>query len=124
MSKHHVLIVEDTQHLRENMVEALRMEGYKVSSAHHGKEALQLLEKVTPAIIVTDLLMPEMNGFEFIEQVRAKGRWNKIPILVFTAVPEQENKERVLEMGANSFLKKPSSLDELLNEVKNLTEDV
>jgi CheY-like chemotaxis protein len=118
--KQHVLVVEDTPDLRTNIVEMLQMENYTVSSAGHGKEALRLLEKKVPDAIITDLLMPEMDGFEFVKAVREQPRWNAIPILVFTAVPPQENMEKILKIGANAYLKKPSTLDELLNGIKNL----
>ena len=116
----HILVVEDTIDLRINIIELLHMEGYEVSWAAHGKQAIQLLEKIKPQLIITDLLMPELDGFELIEYVREQTRWKKIPILVFTAMPAHENEMKVLKLGANSYLKKPSTLDELLTEVKKL----
>lgn len=116
----HILVVEDTIDLRINIIELLHMEGYKVSWAAHGKQAIQLLEKIKPQLIITDLLMPELDGFELIEYVREQTHWKKIPILVFTAMPAHENEMKVLKLGANSYLKKPSTLDELLTEVKKL----
>jgi DNA-binding response OmpR family regulator len=121
----HIVIVEDTADLRVSIVELLRMEGYSVSSAMHGEEALTLLQKInpTPNLIITDLLMPEMNGFDFIARVRKNIKWQSVPILVFTAMPPHENEEKVLEMGANSYLKKPSTLEDLVEAVKKLTTD-
>jgi DNA-binding response OmpR family regulator len=116
----HILVVEDTVDLRTNIVELLEMEGYVVSFAQNGKEAWARLARITPSLIITDLMMPEMNGFDFITRVRAHTPYKTIPVLVYTAMPPQENEKRVLEMGANFYLKKPSSLDALLEAVKNV----
>jgi CheY-like chemotaxis protein len=124
MSKN-ILVVEDTVDLRANIVELLQMEGYSVSTAGHGKEGITLLQKINPApdMIITDLLMPEMNGFDFIARVRENTNWQHIPILVFTAMPPHENEEKVLQMGANSYLKKPCTLDAMLEAVKKIIEN-
>src|SRR5688572_9250415 len=118
-----IVVVEDTAALRASIVELLRMEEYNVSYANHGKKALELLEKIKADLIITDLLMPEMNGFDFIARVRENPKWKSTPILVFSAMPAHENEEKVLRMGANSYLKKPSTLDALLEEVKKLIQN-
>jgi DNA-binding response OmpR family regulator len=117
-----ILVVEDTADLRKNIIELLCMEDYVVFAASHGKEAMAILKKKTPALIITDLLMPEMNGFDLIVQVRKNIKLQHVPILVFTAMPPHENEQKVLKMGANSYLKKPSTLENLLEAVKKLTE--
>ena len=119
----HILVVEDTPALRTNIVELLRMENYSVSYANHGKEGLARLEETNTDLIITDLMMPEMNGFDFIARLRENPQWQQIPILVFTAMPAHENEEKVLRMGANSYLKKPSTLEDLLESVKKLIEN-
>lgn len=123
MSKH-ILVVEDTAALRANIVELLEMEKFLVSYASHGKEALSCLEEAPADLIITDLLMPEMSGFDFIARVRENPLWKSIPILVYSAMPAHENEEKVLRMGANSYLKKPSTLEDLLEAVKKLIEYV
>lgn len=115
-----IIVVEDTAALRTSIVELLRMEEYTVSFANQGKEALTLLEKTKADLIITDLLMSEMNGFDFIARVRENPPWKGIPILVFSAMPAHENEEKVLHMGANFYLKKPSTLERLLEVVNNL----
>ena len=115
-----ILIVEDTADLLAHIVELLRMEGYLVTAVSNGREALKLLAKIQPDLIITDLLMPEMNGFDFIGQVRGHAIWNKVPILVFSAMPPHENEKKVLELGANSYLKKPATLETLIEAVNKL----
>lgn len=119
----HIVVVEDTADLRANIVELLRMEEYSVSYAVHGKEALSLLENIKPDLIITDLLMPEMNGFDLIARIRENVQLLSVPILVFTAMSPHEHEEKILHMGANSYLKKPSTLDDLLKAVKKLLKD-
>ena len=118
-----ILVVEDTAHLRENILELLSMEGYSVSSAQHGREGLSLLQESMPDLIITDLRMPEMDGFDFIARVRENKLWNGIPILVFSAMPPHENEKIILRLGANAYLKKPSALEDLVTAVKKLIDD-
>ena len=115
-----ILVVEDTIDLRNNIIEVLTMEGYEVSGAVNGKEGLTLLKKMKPDLIITDLLMPKINGFDLIKQVRENTKWKNVPILVFSAMPAQENGEKILELGANAYLKKPSTLEVLVEVVNKL----
>ncbi len=115
-----ILLVEDTTDLRNNMIEVLLMEGHEVSGAANGGEGLTLLKKMKPDLIITDLLMPKINGFDFIKQVRESAKWKNVPILVFSAMPAQENEKKVLELGANVYLKKPSTLEVLVDVVNKL----
>jgi DNA-binding response OmpR family regulator len=115
-----ILLVEDTVDLRTSIFELLTMENYEVALSANGEEAMFLLEKVNPHLIITDLLMPKMNGFDFIALVRKELKWKNVPILVFSAMPPQENEKKVLELGANLYLKKPSTLNALLEAVNKL----
>lgn len=116
----HILIVEDTKDLLANIQELLAMEGYDVWTANNGKEGLQVLNKVVPHLIITDLLMPILDGFEFIRCVRALPSLDHVPVLVFSAMPSEENEAKVLKLGANYYLKKPSTLEALLEAVTKL----
>jgi len=115
-----ILLVEDTPDLMENIKESLAMEGYQVYAVSNGEKALAAMFDESPDLIITDLLMPVMNGFELIKRVRENLDWKKIPILVFSAMPPLENEKKILELGANHYLKKPSSLTTLLDVVKKI----
>lgn len=115
-----LLIVEDTKDLLTNMHELFLMEGFSVWTANNGKEGLAILNEAKPHIIITDLLMPLVNGFDFIDSVRAQEAWRLVPILVFSAMPIKENEEKLRKMGVNGYLMKPSTLDNLLNAVNKL----
>lgn len=115
-----ILIVEDTKDLLTNMEELFLMESFEVWTAANGKQGLEIIEDAKPDLIITDLLMPLLDGFEFIKQVRAQAQWSTIPIVVFSAMPAQENEEKVMKLGVNYYLKKPSTLDDLLKAVNRL----
>lgn len=112
-----ILIAEDTPDLLHQIRESLQMEGYEVISGDNGATALNLLSESTPDLIVTDLRMPVMDGFEFIRRVRENHQWNKIPILVFSSSPISEYEGRARGIGANQFLVKPCSMETFLQAV-------
>ena len=115
-----ILVVEDTADLLDNIIDVLQSEGFAVLSASNGDEALERLSLELPALIITDIMMPGINGFELITKVRKNTRWQHIPILVFTAVPPEGNMEKAFELGASAYLTKPSTLDALVNTVNKL----
>lgn len=82
-----VLIVEDDTAIRESLKELLEMDGYEVYTAEHGRDALWVLREHKPAVILMDLMMPEMNGFEFLAQRRNDPEIAAIPVVVMTAEP-------------------------------------
>jgi CheY-like chemotaxis protein len=88
-----VLVVEDEDVIRETFGLALELEGYKVFTAANGKEALDLLSKIpAPCLILLDLMMPVMNGWEFIEAVQKDASLSTIPVVVVTAYGDQAKK--------------------------------
>ena len=114
------MVVEDTADLLAGIQELLLKEGYQVSAVRNGVKALKLLPLARPDLIITDLLMPEMNGFDLIRKVREETIWDAIPILVFSAMPAQENEKIVFDLGANSYLKKPGTVEALLVAMNKL----
>jgi len=117
-----ILLVEDTTDLRINMAELLTMEKFVVFEAGNGLEAMKLLERILPDLIITDLLMPIMDGFDLIRGVRGNPKYKSVAILVFSATPAHESEKIVLELGANAYLKKPSTLQNLISAVNKLIE--
>jgi CheY-like chemotaxis protein len=113
-----VLLVDDDDMMRRGMRLALEQDGWQVSEAENGRVALARLAETRPDVIVLDLMMPEMDGFEFLVEMRSRAEWRDIPVLVVTAkdltVAERSrlngDVERVLQKGA-------SELDELLREI-------
>jgi len=106
-----VLVVDDELDIRETIRDILEIEGYHVCCAANGKEALDVLSEVRPGLILLDLMMPVMSGYELLQQLRERDDLSSIPVTVVSAVGD-----RAVVRGAE-VLKKPVDLDVLLHLV-------
>ncbi len=106
-----ILVVEDEAQLRQLIVEYLTDEGYETVAAGDGLEALKLLEKTACDMIVTDVMMPKMDGFTLAERVRKNDE--AIPILFLTALGDKPSKKLGFKLGIDDYMTKPFDLDEL-----------
>jgi len=115
-----VLVVDDDEDIRGLLVQALTYHGYQVRTATNGQEALDQVVEKHPDLILLDLRMPGVDGYEVIRRLKAKESTQPIPIVVITASPvdKERDKVRVLGMGANQYLTKPLSVQALINEIK------
>ena len=103
-----VLVVEDSSTMRQLICMALRkIEGIVLVEAADGKDALNKLSEITPDLLLTDLNMPELDGFALIQEVRGRPAFAKLPILVLTTESDNEKKERARKLGATGFIIKP-----------------
>jgi two-component system, OmpR family, alkaline phosphatase synthesis response regulator PhoP len=112
----HVLVVEDDPHLAAGVVENLRAEGYEVSTAGDGEQALEWLAAHAAALVVLDVMLPGIDGFGLCRQLRACG--NNTPVLFLTARGDPADRVRGLEAGGDDYLAKPFHLQELLLRVR------
>jgi CheY-like chemotaxis protein len=117
----HVLVVEDDRDIRESLVEILVDEGYGVSAAADGRQALDLLENSPPLpdIILLDLMMPVMNGFQFREQQLHNPELCHIPVLVVTA--DVNAKAKAEALTAAGYVQKPIKIQPLLDIIEKLS---
>lgn len=113
-----VLLAEDEKSLRDGIKLNLEMEGYEVEEAVNGNEALQKFENQRFNLVILDVMMPEVNGFEVCEKIRLSD--NEIPILFLTAKDTGKDKVNGLKLGADDYLTKPFNLEELLLRTKVL----
>ena len=113
-----ILIVEDNVDLARGIGHNLRREGHEVEVAANGSESLELARDFRPDLLILDLMLPEMNGFEVLETLRAQG--SRIPVLVLTARGEETDKVRAFRLDADQYMTKPFGLMELLERVKVL----
>jgi two-component system, OmpR family, alkaline phosphatase synthesis response regulator PhoP len=113
-----ILIVEDEENLHETLRLNLEMEGYEVSSAFDGSEALKKVEKEYFDLIIMDIMLPEMDGISVTESIRLKN--NPVPILMLSARNSNHDKVQGLKKGADDYLTKPFNLEELLLRVSKL----
>lgn len=116
-----VLLIEDEVIVREMVSRTLQKEKWQVVEAGNGRIALELLEKNRPKVILLDLMMPEMDGFQFLTRLRENALWRTIPVVVITAMDLSLDDRRRLEGYVKSVLQKGAySRDELLQEVREL----
>jgi two-component system sensor histidine kinase/response regulator len=114
----HVLVVEDQPSLRTAIRLTLEAEGYAVSVANDGVQALQVMEEKTPGIIVADIMMPNMDGYEFYHAVRARPEWMSIPFIFLTARAQRADVIKGKALGVEDYLTKPVDPEELLVTVR------
>ena len=113
-----ILIIEDDDLLRDGVIELLESEGYEVIDAENGKIGLDLARKQIPDLIVCDVMMPEMNGFEVLDVLQQDYETASIPFIFLTALTEKNDMRHGMELGADDFLSKPFKADELFKAVK------
>jgi CheY-like chemotaxis protein len=113
-----VLLVEDAPFLRYAFGRLLRLHGYDVMEANDGQEALDRLSEFQPELVVTDLMMPVMDGVELIRRLRDDPETVGVPILAITADASRHSEELAREAGADDFIAKPVDLPSLLNRMK------
>jgi len=113
-----VMVVEDDIITRENMAEMLKLEGWRVFKAENGRVALEHLEDKKPSLIILDLMMPEMDGFEFVTHLRQNEKWRSIPVVVLTATKLSAEDQARLHSYVDSILQKASNQkEELLRQI-------
>ncbi len=114
-----ILVVEDNRTILENTTELLEMEGYSVITATNGKEGYSKVLKFLPDLIVSDIWMPEMDGFELLKTLGTHADLKNIPLIFFSARSEKKDIKKGIDMGAYDFIVKPSDLSDLLVSIKN-----
>jgi CheY-like chemotaxis protein len=114
-----ILVVDDDEMVLMALDELLKPEGYDVHTVSSGAEALQKLSENGYDLLMLDVIMPEMDGFELCKKIRGLDQYQDTPIVFLTAKSREEDKARGLEAGANLFLSKPISPDKLLGIVSD-----
>jgi signal transduction histidine kinase len=118
--KSKILIVDDAVDTVELLRKRFRSEGYDTAEAYDGEEALQKVEEYHPDLVVLDVMMPKLDGYEVCRRLKTDENTKYIPILMLTAKGEVENKVKGLEIGADDYLAKPFDYKELSARVKSL----
>jgi DNA-binding response OmpR family regulator len=120
---YNVLIVEDTLAIREEIFDILMMEGYEVFQAENGRVGFEIALKKKPDLIISDILMPEMNGFEMFDKLQKNDETKNIPLIFLSAKGEQQDISAGMELGAENYLTKPINVTDLLHVIKNKFND-
>ena len=119
MNTYKVLVVDDDTNISTLLRLYLEKEGFEVSTAADGEEALAVFEKVQPDLILLDIMLPKMNGFEVLRSLRSQNI--NTPIILLTARDDVSDKVKGLDYGADDYLTKPFSKDELLARIRALS---
>jgi CheY-like chemotaxis protein len=116
-----LILVVDDKVINQKLVAALlASRGYKVLTASSGAECLGLLRRVRPRLIILDIMMPDMNGFETCRRIRTEAGLRQVPILFLTAYPFADNIQKAMSAGGNDFIAKPFDVDVLWSRVAAL----
>ncbi|MGH7311859.1 MAG: response regulator, partial [Candidatus Rokuibacteriota bacterium] len=115
-----ILVVDDTPHNVKLLADLLGARGYAVTTAAAGSEALALIEKECPDLVLLDVVMPQMSGYEVCRKIRENPATAILPVVMVTALDPAQERVKGLDAGADDFLTKPINQPELLARVKSL----
>lgn len=119
-----ILIIEDESSLQKSLGESLTQEGYKIIAALNGEIGLKMAAKEKPDLVLLDLILPKINGFDVLKTLKNNPETKSIPVIVLTNLEDMRDIERVLELGATTYLVKANySLEEITDKIKQLFEE-
>ncbi|MFW6248195.1 MAG: response regulator [Bacteroidota bacterium] len=115
-----ILVIDDST-TNVVLIEAVLSEmGYHIIPTLNAKEAYKAIEKKVPDLILLDLLMPRISGYDFLKQIKSSEETKNIPVIVISAVTDQPNVQKIMNMGADEFINKPLDIEELVEKVENI----
>jgi DNA-binding response OmpR family regulator len=117
-----ILLAEDEPNIVESIRFLLQRSGYEVSVCDNGREVLDAVRESPPDVLVLDVMLPELDGFEVLRRLREHDPERKLPILVLTAKGQREDRERAVQAGADLFIAKPFANAELIAAVNELAD--
>lgn len=115
-----ILIIEDSALNRKILEDALVQKGYQTLTAEDGREGMDKLNKDSPDLVIMDVVMPNMNGWETCKQIRAAAKVQATPIIIMTSKNTPQDMLQAFEVGADEFLDKPINLEEMYETVERL----
>ncbi|WP_394154903.1 response regulator [Loktanella salsilacus] len=116
-----ILAIDDSRTIREMLRFVLQAAGFDVRLASDGREGVNILEHVLPNVVITDINMPVMGGFEVIEHIRSSNKFRALPILVLTTESAQDLKDRAKRAGATGWIVKPFDDVKLVNAIRRIS---
>lgn len=122
ISNKKILIIDDSNTNIVLLEAILTTHGFKPFTAQSVKEAIPIIEKEHPELILLDLLMPEVSGFDFLEEISINSKLNSIPVIVVSALTDENNVSKTKELGAVEFIKKPVDIQTLIDSVEKILE--
>ena len=123
MKRQTILVIDDNLSILEELTDILRYEGFTVYGANNGLSGLAQAEKIRPDLILSDIFMPDISGFEVVSRLKNNDELKNIPIILVSASVLEDSVQKGFDAGAVDFLKKPFETEVLLEKIKNVLED-
>jgi DNA-binding response OmpR family regulator len=118
-----VLIVDDEEYIVTSLEYVMKNAGYEVAVAYDGEQAMAKVTELVPDLLILDVMMPKLDGFEVCEKIRANPLWQSIRIVMLTAKGRDSERDKGISMGADAYMTKPFSTRDILKRVKELLGD-
>lgn len=112
-----ILVVDDSSTVRKFVSVSLEMQGFCVVTATDGMDAIEKMSRENVSLVITDLNMPNMDGFELISSLRENPMHKDLPIIILSSLSEMTNRDRVMQLHVNSYLQKPFNIERIQYEV-------
>jgi DNA-binding response OmpR family regulator len=119
-----ILLVDDDEHILRSLEIYLKMEEFRVMTAPGGKEALDVLKETKPDLIVLDIMMPEVDGFQVLEYIKGDSRIKNVPVIMLTAKSQDIDVLKGYQEGIASYMTKPFNLNELVDNINLIFESL
>ena len=123
MKQKKILIADDNEHIRESLASILEDEGYATWTAKDGAEALRKVKEIAPDILILDVTMPEMSGYEVCRTIKSDPDLKKTFVLMLSAKGQATEQARGKEVGADEYFVKPFSPIEIVTRIRNVLDD-
>lgn len=117
-----ILVIEDEEFIRENLIELLEIEGFQAIGAENGFVGVRLAKQYQPDLILCDVMMPELDGYGVLNALRDDSVTGTIPFLFLTASADRSNLQKIRELGMNDYILKPFNIDKFLTAITNRLE--
>lgn len=115
-----ILVIDDNAELRADLVDMLHMEKYNVLEAKDGSIGFDMIEKHKPDLIICDIDMPVMTGFELLKSIKANAKYKNIPFIIFSGNVDEGTPTLLNDLGVDKHILKPSSIDHMISEISRL----
>lgn len=123
-SRELILLVDDDEHILRSLEIYLKMEEFRVMTAPGGREALDVLKKTRPDLIVLDIMMPEIDGFQVLEYIKGDSKIKNVPVIMLTAKSQDIDVLKGYQEGIASYMTKPFNLNELVDNINLIFESL
>jgi DNA-binding response OmpR family regulator len=118
--KQHILLVEDDPFLSDIYLTKLESAGFDVDVAYDGEAVFQKIEEKIPVLVLLDIVLPKMDGFEVLKKIKSDSRFNKIPVILLTNLGQKEDIDKGMSLGAQDYLIKANFIpSEIVQKIKN-----